>query len=130
MEHRWGHRVGVDLPVRITGNPFSVQAGRLINLSVSGAFIRTGAELRKLSRVSIVIANPSMVRCQAPTLCAYVARNLGDGLGIEWCEFAPPEVTRMLQSLTARPHNILRRIENPVAISIARISTPLLKHKS
>jgi hypothetical protein len=130
MEHRWGHRVGVDLPVRITGNPFSVRAGRLVNLSVSGAFIETDAESRRLSRVSIVIANPSMARYEAPTLAAYVARKLGTGLGIEWCEFAPIEVTRMLQSLTSRPHNSLRRIENPVAISIARISTPLLKHKS
>ena len=85
MEHRWGHRIGVDLPVRITGNPFSVRAGRLVNLSVSGAFILTGGDLRKLSRVLIVIANPSMARHEAPTLAAYVARKLGDGFGIEWC---------------------------------------------
>jgi len=130
MEHRWGHRVGVNLPVRITGNPFSVRAGRLINLSVSGAFILSGAELRRLSRVLILIANPSTARYEAPTLAAYVARRLRDGVGIEWCEFAPIEVTLMLQSLTARRHNRLRKIENPAAISIARISTPLLKHKT
>jgi hypothetical protein len=130
MEHRWGHRIGVDLPVRITGNPFSVRAGRLVNLSVSGAFILTGGDLRKLSRVLIVIANPSMARHEAPTLAAYVARKLGDGFGIEWCEFAPVEVTRMLQSLTSRRHNSLHKAENPAAVAIARISTPLLKHKS
>ncbi len=128
MEHRWGQRFGVDLPVRVAVQPFSVQTGRLTDLSVSGGFIRLDCDVRVLSRVQVTIEHGHPSRHQAPVIAAYVARRLKDGIGVEWCEFAPEEVARLLQSLTARRHNHLHKIENPAAIAIARLSSPLLRH--
>ena len=62
MEHRWGERVGVDIPVRITGHPFTVRTGRLSNLSVSGAFIRADVDVRPLSRILVAIELPQRSR--------------------------------------------------------------------
>jgi hypothetical protein len=123
MEHRWGHRVGVDLPVRIIGTPFPVRASRLANLSTSGAFILTDADLRLLSRVLVVIETPSTVRGDAPTVPGYVARKLREGIGIEWCEFAPLQVTRILQSVSSRRRTRFYDSESSPHIAIARLST-------
>jgi len=124
MEHRWGQRVGVDLPVRIAADPFPQRAGRLANLSASGAFIRTDAELRLLVRVVVVIETQPDSRREAPTIPGYVARKLGDGVGIAWCEFAPLEITRILQSLTAPPRNRSEESESPNISASARDVTP------
>jgi hypothetical protein len=49
-------------------------------------------------------------------------------IGIEWCEFAPPVVGEFLATLAARPYMRLRKPEPAVAVAIARLSAPLLKH--
>jgi hypothetical protein len=126
MEHRWGERVGVDLPVRITGHPFSVRAGRLSNLSVSGAFIRAEVEVRLMSRILVSIELPRRPKHDAAMIPAFVARKFKDGIGIEWCEFKPPEVSRLLQASSAKRHRRKRDGGAPGAIS--RLSRPLLKH--
>lgn len=126
MEHRWGERVGVDIPVRITGHPFSVRTGRLSNLSVSGAFIRADVDVRLLSRILVAIELPHRLKRDAPMIPAFVARKLKDGIGIEWCEFKPPAISRLLQSSIAR-YRRTRDGRAPGAIS--RLSPPLLKHR-
>jgi hypothetical protein len=126
MEHRWGKRVGVDIPVRITGHPFTVRTGRLSNLSVSGAFIRADVNVRPLSRILVAIELPQRPKRDAPMIPAFVARKLKDGIGIEWCEFKPPAIIRLLQSSTARHYRHKRDGRAPSAIS--RLSAPLLKH--
>ena len=128
MEHRWGERIGVDIPVRITGHPFTVRTGRLSNLSVSGAFIRAEVDVRLLARILVAIDLPYRAKCDAPTVPAFVARKLKDGIGIEWCEFKPPAINWLLQSSSAR-HYRLRR-DDRAAGSISRLSAPLLKHGS
>jgi hypothetical protein len=130
MEHRWGERVGVDLPVRITGHPFSVRNGRLHNLSVSGAFIKVDYDLRLLSRIQVAIEMPQRSKHEAPVLAAYVARKYKDGIGVEWCEFAPTPIPQLLYSFSARPHIRLRKPEGAAAVAISRLSAPLLKHGS
>ena len=128
MEHRWGERVGVDVPVRVTAHPFNVRHGRLMNLSVSGASIKADFELRLLSRIQVVIELPHRTRSEAPSVAAYVTRTSKDSIGIEWCEFAPTEISRMLHSLSTRRYIRSRRPEPAAAIAIARLSSPLLKH--
>lgn len=130
MEHRWGERVGVDIPVRITVHPFSVRNGRLANLSVSGACIKADCDLRLLSRIQVAIELPQRSKHEAPSVAAYVARKVKDNIGIEWCEFAPPAISRLLQMFAARPYNRLRKPETAAAVAIARLSAPLLKHGS
>lgn len=126
MEHRWGERVGVDIPVRITGHPFTVRTGRLSNLSVSGAFIRADVDVRPLSRILVAIELPQRPKRDAPMIPAFVARKLKDGIGIEWCEFKPPAINRLLQTSAARHYRHKRDGRAPGAIS--RLSAPLLKH--
>ena len=129
MEHRWGERVGVDLPVRLTANPFSVRHGRLTNMSVSGASIEADFDLRPLSRIQVVIEMPHKTRCEAPSIAAYVTRSTKTGIGIEWCEFAPPVISELLATVSARPYMRLHRLDSSgAAIAVARLSAPLLKH--
>jgi PilZ domain len=128
MEHRWGERVGVDIPVRLTAHPFAVRHGRLMNLSVSGASIKADFDLRPLSRIQVVIELPHRSRCEAPSIAAYVTRTSKDSVGIEWCEFAPPAVSELLQAFAARRYIRLRKPESPITIAITRLSAPLLKH--
>jgi hypothetical protein len=130
MEHRWGERVGVDLPVRITAHPFSVRHGRLSNLSVSGAMIESDQELRLLQRIQVAIEMPHHLRSEAPNLAAYVTRLGKTGAGIEWCEFSPPLVSELLSTLSARRYVRLRKPESTSSIAVARLSMPLLKHSA
>jgi hypothetical protein len=125
MEHRWGERVRVDIPVRITGHPFTVRTGRLSNLSVSGAFIRADLDVRPLSRILVAIDLPHRPKRDAPQIPAFVARKLKDGIGIEWCEFKPQAINRLLQSSIARHYR--RKPDGRAPGAISRRSSPLLK---
>jgi hypothetical protein len=97
MDHRWGRRVQVELPVRVAAHRFAVRDGRLIDLSVSGAFIEADLDARVLSRVQVVLLLPAYPRHEAPTVEAYVARKHRHGIGVEWCEFAPRAVRDLLR---------------------------------
>ena len=101
-----------------------MRTGRLSNLSVSGAFIRAEVDVRPLSRIVVAIELPHRPKSDAPMIPAFVARKLKDGIGIEWCEFKPPAINRILQSSTAR-HYRHRRAGAPGAISPR---SALLKH--
>jgi hypothetical protein len=126
MEHRWGERIGVNIPVRIAGSPFAVRAGRLLNLSVSGAAIDTAFELRPLCRIEIFIDMPNQARSDAPGLHAYVTRVSKDSIGIEWCEYAPEIVCQLLQLLSMRRFSPLR-VPIPSSIVSSIGAVPLLK---
>lgn len=130
MEHRWGERVPLSIPVRLTGYPFSVRVGRLTNLSVSGAQIKADFEVRLLSRIHVAIELPQRSKHEAPTITAYVTRKFRDGIGIEWCEFAPNAVGELLRSAAARRYARARKADPPTTQMISRFSAPLLKHRS
>lgn len=120
----------VDVPVKVIGHPFNVRAGRLANLSVSGGFIEADFELRLLSRIEVALEVPRRSKHEAESIAAYVARKYKDGIGVEWCEFAPPAVTGLLQTFSARRYTRERKSEAPVAVGNSRLSAPLLKHGS
>ncbi|MGA2399863.1 MAG: hypothetical protein ABSG30_17645 [Steroidobacteraceae bacterium] len=102
MEHRWGERFAVDLAVRLAGRPYNVRTGRLVGLSVSGAYIDISADLRLLSRIQVAIALPQRRAHPTPTVAAYVARKSPDGVGVEWCEHAPKPVLELLRYIATR----------------------------
>jgi hypothetical protein len=104
MEHRWGERFAVDLAVRVAGRPYHVRMGRLLDLSVSGAYLNMSADLRLLSRVQIAIALPQSLAHPTSMVAAYVARLSADGVGVEWCEHAPNAALELLRYIaTHRP---------------------------
>ncbi len=54
MDHRWGQRVAVDLAVQLLCHPRTIAVGRLMNVSVSGAYVRTGLVPALLAPVRIL----------------------------------------------------------------------------
>jgi hypothetical protein len=95
MEHRWGARVGVDISVRLTAHPFAGREGRLTNVSVSGALIKSAVEFRLLSRIEVLIL-PLDEEYKVSTIAAYVTRRSQDRIGVAWCESAPRAVIDLL----------------------------------
>jgi hypothetical protein len=86
--------------------------------------------LRLLSRIQVAIELPHRSRHDAPIIAAYIARNAKDGIGIEWCEFSPPDIDRLLQSFTTRRHIRLRKPAPLATVAMSRLSPPLLKHSA
>jgi hypothetical protein len=130
MEHRWGERVQVDFPVRVTAHRFSVRDGRLIDLSVSGARVEALLEARAFSLVRVAIDLPLWPKHESPVVEAYVVRKNKYGIGLEWCEFAPDAVRELLHTVVARPLTRARRHAASASLTVSRLSAPLLKHRS
>jgi PilZ domain-containing protein len=95
-ESRWGDRVRVNIPVQVSANALSA-LGRMKNLSLSGALVKADVDLgmHALIHVHIAISSPSR---RLAAITAYVSRKDEEGIGIEWCEFAPSIVKDLLRS--------------------------------
>jgi hypothetical protein len=70
---------------------------RLTNLSLSGAFISTQMNVRVLSRLQVFIEVPQDGSQDVVSIAAFVARKSEHGIGVEWCDFAPAVVARLLR---------------------------------
>jgi len=92
MEHRWGERFKITLPVRILAPCGLVGAGLVVDFSVSGAFIATALPVAVLSEVQIRF-RPSRRSARADagrrslTFSAQVVRRSAGGFAVEWSEF-------------------------------------------
>jgi hypothetical protein len=101
MEHRWGERIRVNIPVHVSAGPSAGSEGCMKNLSLSGALMKSDCDLRLHSLIEVHIELPppspriAIVRAQ-------VSRKLKEGVGIEWCEFAPTVVKDLLRSPSVR----------------------------
>ena len=89
MEHRWGQRVRLDVPIRIKGKTLDWVSGRLIDLSVSGAFIEVDIDIRILCNIQISMILPHQLSPTVTPLDSHVIRKKLLGIGIEWAAFAP-----------------------------------------
>lgn len=99
----------VDLAVRLAGRPYHVRTARLVDLSLSGAYLKVTPDLRLLSRVQIALALPHRFTHPTPMVAAYVARRCRDGVGVEWCEHAPKPVLELLRYAAAHRRVALPR---------------------
>ena len=86
MEHRWGSRKSIDVPVRFIALPATIGTGRIINVSMTGAFLETRAELRPMAMLYIELIYLLRDAGQRARLAASVVREDELGVGIEWCE--------------------------------------------
>ena len=84
MEHRWGRRQATDLKVRFVSRT-KIGTGCLSNVSVTGAFMKTKAQLRLLSVLQLSIAARSR-KAKGKGVAAFVVRQDSAGVGLEWCE--------------------------------------------
>jgi hypothetical protein len=89
MEHRWGRRIVVDMPIQVAAVSMSpIRRAQLVNLSITGAFIEADFRPRLLSRVQIMFGLSPSPQADALSIAAYVARNNRHGFGVEWCELS------------------------------------------
>ena len=97
MDHRWGNRAPVSVPVKIYCASAAIGMGRVIDLSVSGAFVRTAQVPQLMTQVelcSFLASGPHLAALEA-----YVVRRTRFGFGIEWIELGPEAVCKLLQGL-------------------------------
>ncbi len=100
MEHRWGKRCALDIGVRLCLGSGAVVAGRIANASLSGSFVHTACRLLPFTRV--IVELESGARPNTPQrIGAYVVRAAPDGLGLEWCDFAPDAIATLLARTNA-----------------------------
>ena len=100
MEHRWGQRLTLNVRVRLTCLPHAIGFGWMTDVSISGAFVRTGLVLPALARVHLALGwHDRNDRLQYPTqpVSAHVVRNAKHGIGIEWGELAPAAIGELLR---------------------------------
>ena len=87
MEHRWGERMPVRVSVRVHCAKWDA-AGQLRDASLSGAFVHTRLQIPAWTHVELELSGAR--------IAAFVVRAATDGLGREWCEFAPRPVRELL----------------------------------
>ena len=58
LEHRWGERVSVNIPVRVEANQLTGANGCMQNLSLSGALMKSDSDLHLNSLIEVSIALP------------------------------------------------------------------------
>lgn len=88
MEHRWGSRKKIDVPVRFVALPTRIGTGRITNISMTGAFIETDEQLRPTAVLYVEMIHRSQEPGPSRRLSAIVVRKTAAGVGIEWCEAA------------------------------------------
>ena len=98
MEHRWGQRDACRLRVRLSGAGIRA-AGRLRNVSMSGAFIETVSRLPLFAHIELNVLPTSSEGCEI-TVMASVVRSDSDGIGVEWCEMPAGSICAMLGCTT------------------------------
>ncbi len=96
MEHRWGQRVLLDVPVRLLAEPRTPAVGRMVNASISGAFVRTADRLPLWVKIQVEMVLPRMPGHKGECVSALVTRRVRDGVGIEWCDLAPVPMRELL----------------------------------
>jgi hypothetical protein len=93
MERRWGNRLVLDELVRVTRDQQDLGEARLHQVSLSGGFIYTRCRIPAMTRLQLELPEgPQSER----TIEAFVVRICDQGVGLEWCEFAPPGVVELM----------------------------------
>lgn len=97
-ERRWGPRIQVDLPVRLTLSRGRSESGRMRNVSLSGALIECQAELPAFTTMRVQILAGAEAVTGTIELGARVVRAEHPCLGIEWREFQPQALADLLKA--------------------------------
>jgi hypothetical protein len=105
MEQHRGQRHSTDVTVQFFTRPDTIGAGRVLNVSATGAFMETRLPLRPLA---LLYLEPTI---QPPAggirerIAATVVRCTPTGVGLEWCEFAA-EATRAYACLVTGSNDV------------------------
>ncbi len=113
LEHRWGERVAVDCPVLLQAGPGLRTIGRLRNASLSGGYLEIAIRVPLEIQVQVELEWRDSNRTEHWRIPAYGVRADDEGVGLEWCEFAPAGIAVLIAS---------RFPTEPVATSLLRSS--------
>ncbi len=125
MEHRWGERIVVDIPVQVSVPPLVIGTGRITNISISGAWISGRFDLPPLARAFVVFDfSVGGVREALPIAC-FVARVRPEGMGVEWRELAPQIVSDLMLFATGTNHAREQGLLTP-AVAAVEADAPVI----
>ena len=106
MEHRWGQRVSVDLPVHLDSAGLDSAGlggvGKLRDISISGGFIETALAMPAYTNLGVVFLVGSGAAQRAVDLPACVTRVARDGFAVEWRDMACPTLLALLREAGAQ----------------------------
>ena len=101
MEHRWGKRIAVELPVTVVHvTAKRAGPGCLQEISLGGALLVTPWELNVGATVQVLLSG----RDEIPDALieASVVRRCGAAIAIEWLDFAPNDAVDVVRSESRR----------------------------
>lgn len=96
MEHRWGRRLVLKVPVWLIAESGDPVLGETQNISASGAFVLTVRPLALGARIEVEVIAPGRREQRPERVSAHVIRRTRDGAAIEWCDLAPSAVRALL----------------------------------
>jgi hypothetical protein len=102
MEHRWGQRVTLEVPVRLLLAGRVLGRGIVRNASISGALIETPLELPLFTNLVVALPTTSEVANTSQELAACVVRRAPGGIAVEWRDMACPAIVTLLERVTGR----------------------------
>ena len=102
MEHRWGQRVTLEVPVRLYVDGRALGRGVLRNASISGALIETSLELRPFTNLVVTMPTMSEATAGSHELAACVVRSEPGRLAVEWRDMACPAIVTLLERITGQ----------------------------
>ncbi|MEP7242446.1 MAG: PilZ domain-containing protein [Gammaproteobacteria bacterium] len=100
--------------VRIGPFPDSSGLARVVDLSVSGAFVEIRLKPPLMSRIKVMFdvrRGRHLSRCQ---LSAHVVRSTFGGVGIEWDEASPATVNVLMSMFEFMPANLDQFRDKPI----------------
>jgi hypothetical protein len=86
MDHRWGKRQSTNVEVHVFASSGKTGKGRVINVSLTGAFLETGVPLYPHSLIYLRSPSQDMSAKDAIHVAANVIRYGAQGFGLEWCD--------------------------------------------
>jgi hypothetical protein len=97
MEHRWGQRVPLELPIRLDVGGRAMGRGILRNASVSGAFIETALELPLYTSLGVALCGLGGRMPASFELAACIVRSVIAGFAVEWRDMGSPKVISLIE---------------------------------
>jgi hypothetical protein len=94
MDHRWGSRQTLKQPVEVESAPKCLGKAWLTDVSLTGAHLQCDEQFRGSICVRVRLSNGR--GSKGEWLDAHVARRTPDGLGLEWFEFSPQPIAKLL----------------------------------
>jgi hypothetical protein len=86
MDHRWGKRQSTNVEVHVFAPSGKTGKGRVINVSLTGAYLETHVPLYPHSLVYLRSPSQDIAASDAIHIAANVVRFGAHGFGLEWCE--------------------------------------------